>query len=96
MSDISLFGKIDINQQTIISGAWNLNTRDFILINHMILLFKRYIYLRRRDRHGPNITDLKLFIKNINKQRHLFTIRNGRNYCLSYRTVSLMARVNGV
>ena len=65
MSDISLFGKIDINPQTIIFGAWNLNTPDFILINHMILLFKRYIYLRRQDRHGPNISGLKSFIKNI-------------------------------
>ena len=65
VSDISLFVKIDINPQTIIFGAWDLNTPDFILINHMILLFKRYIYLRRQDRHCPNITGLKSFIKNI-------------------------------
>ena len=65
MSDISLFGKIDTDPQTIIFGVWNLNTPDFILINHMILLFKRRIYLRRQDRHGPNITGLKSFIKNI-------------------------------
>ena len=65
VSDIFLFGKIDIDPQTIIFGAWNLNTPDFILFNHMILLFKRYIYLRRQDRHGPNITGLKSFIKNI-------------------------------
>ena len=65
VSDISPFGKIDIDPQTIIYGAWNLNMPDFILINHMILLFKRYIYLRRQDKHGPNITGLKSFIKNI-------------------------------
>ena len=65
VSDISLFDKIDIDPQTIIFGAWNLNTSDFILINHMILLFKRSIYLRRQDRHGPNITSLKSFVKNI-------------------------------
>ena len=63
MSDISLFGKIDIDPQTIIFGAWNLNTPDFFLIDHMILLFKRYVYLRRQDRHGPN--GLKSFIKHI-------------------------------
>ena len=28
VSDISLFGKIDIDPQTIIFGAWNLNTSD--------------------------------------------------------------------
>ena len=97
VSDISLFGKIDIDPQTIIFGAWNLNTPDFILINHMILLFKRYIYLGRHDRHGPNITGLKSFIKNIgtverwiasDKEKLSFTTRNGRSYCLSYRTVS--------
>ena len=64
MSNI-FFGKIHIDPQTIIIGAWNLKMPDFILINHMILLFKRYIYLRRQDRHGPNITGLKLFIKNV-------------------------------
>ena len=46
-------------------SAWNINMPDFILINHIILLFKRYIYLRRQDRHGPNIIGLKSFIKNI-------------------------------
>ena len=64
VSDISLFGTLDIDPPTIF-GAWNLNTPDFIPINHMILLFKRYICLRRQDRHGPNITGLKSFIKNI-------------------------------
>ena len=65
VSDIFHFGKIDIDPQIIIFGAWNLKTPDFILINHMILLFKRYIYLRRQDRRVPNITGLKSFIKNI-------------------------------
>ena len=65
ISDISLFDNIDIDPQTIIFGAWNINTPDFILINHMILLFKRYIYRRRQDRHGPNIIGFKLFIKKL-------------------------------
>ena len=74
VSDIFLLGKIDIDPKTIIFGAWrNLNTPDFIPINHMILLFKRYIYLRRQDRHGPNITGLKSFIKNIDVMLHVFT-----------------------
>ena len=65
LSDIFLFGKRGIDPQKIIFGAWNLDMPDFILNNHMILLFKRYIYLRRQDRHGPNITRLKSFIINI-------------------------------
>ena len=65
VSDISIFGRINIDPQTIIFGAWNLNMLDVILINHTILSFRRYMYLRRQDRHGPNITGLKAFIKNI-------------------------------
>ena len=92
VSDISLFGKTDIDPPTIIFGAWNLNMPDFILINHVILLSKRYIYLKRQDRHDPNITGLKSFIKNIetverqiaSNKNYLFTTKNGRSYCLSY------------
>ena len=65
VSDIPLSGKTDICPQTFIFGAWNINTPDVIPINHMILLFKRYIYLRRQDRYGPNITSLKSFMKSI-------------------------------
>ena len=38
---------------------------DFIPNNHMTLSFERYIYLRRQDGHGPNITGLKSFIRSI-------------------------------
>ena len=65
MSGISLFGKIDIDPQIIIFEAWNLSTPDFILTDHMILLFRRYIYLRRQGRPGLNITGLKSFMKHI-------------------------------
>ena len=70
VSDIFLYGKIDIDPQTIISGAWNLKTTDFIPIDHMILLFKRYIYLRRQDRYVPKISGVKSFIKNIETVDH--------------------------
>ena len=104
MSDISLFGKTDIDPQTIIFGAWNLNMPDFILINHMILLFKRYIYLRRQDRHGPNITGLKSFIKNIetverriasDKEKLSFHYKKWEKL-LPFLQNNPIARVNGV
>ena len=97
VSGISLFGKIDIDPQIIIFEAWNLSTPDFILIDHMILLFRRYIYLRRQDRPGLNITGLKSFIKHIetverqiasDKEKLSFYYKNARSYCLSYRTIS--------
>ena len=40
VSDISLFDNIDIDPQTIIFGAWNINTPGFILINHMIFCLR--------------------------------------------------------
>ena len=104
VSDIFHFGKIDIDPQIIIFGAWNLKTPDFILINHMILLFKRYIYLRRQDRHGPNITGLKSFIKNIetverpiasDKEKLSFHYKKWEKL-LPFLQNSPMARVNGV
>ena len=104
VSDIFHFGKIDIDPQIIIFGAWNLKTPDFILINHMILLFKRYIYLRRQDRRGPNITDLKSFIKNIgtverriasDKEKLSFHYKKWEKL-LPFLQNSPMARVNGV
>ena len=96
VSVISLFDNVDIGPQTIIFGTWNINTPDFILINHIIFLFKRYIYLRRQERHSLNIIGLKLFIKNIeiverlivyDKEKLSFHCKNG--YCLSKRTISL-------
>ena len=38
---ISLFDDIDLYPQTIILGAWDINTPDFLLINQIILSFKR-------------------------------------------------------
>ena len=93
MPDISLFDNTDIDPQTIIFGVWNINTVDFILINHRILLFEIYIYLRRQDTHGSNIIGLRSFIKNIetvenpiasDKEKLSFHYKNGRSYCLSY------------
>ena len=70
----------------------------------MILLFKRYIYLRRQDRRGPNITGLKSFIKNIetverriasDKEKLSFHYKKWEKL-LPFLQNSPMARVNGV
>ena len=41
--------------------------QDQVIVNHMILLFKRYIYLKRGDKTAPNLTGLKAYIKGIKK-----------------------------
>ena len=37
------------------------------IVNHLILLFKHYIYLKKGDKTAPNLTGLKAFIKCIEK-----------------------------
>ena len=44
--------------------------QDLTLVNHLILIFKRYIYLKRKD--GLNFHGLKDHIKSIeNIERHI-------------------------
>ena len=65
LAGISLLENINLEPQAIILGIWDTNNDDFALINHILLLFKRYIYLKRAERLGPNINGMKSFIKSI-------------------------------
>ena len=59
-----------MDPQTIILGAWNAKTPDFVIINHIILLFKRHIYPKRQNNHCINIFGIKNFIKHIERIEH--------------------------
>ena len=70
----------------------------------MTLSFERYIYLRRQDGHGPNITGLKSFIRSIetverrvasDKEKLSFHYKKWEKL-LSFLQNNLMARINGV
>ena len=54
-----------LEPQMIILGIWNDDKPDKILINHMILLFKRYIYLKKEDQNGLSLRGLTAFFKMI-------------------------------
>ena len=56
--------------KTIILEAWNAKTPDFVIINHIILLFKRYIYLKRQDNYSIHIFGIKSFVKHIKRIEH--------------------------
>ena len=47
-----------LGPQLIILGIWDDNKPDNILINHMILLFKHYIYLKKEDQNGSSLHGL--------------------------------------
>ena len=47
-------------------------------MNHLILTFKRYIYLKKNDRNKRNIFSLRAFTKNIESiERHIAS-QNGK------------------
>ena len=50
-----------LEPQIIVLGIWDDNKLDKILINHMILLFKRYIYLKKEDQNGLSLLGLTAF-----------------------------------
>ena len=53
-----------LEPQLIILGIWDDDKPVNILINHMILLFKRYIYLKKEDQNGLSLHYLTAFLKN--------------------------------
>ena len=59
-----------MDPQTIILGAWNTKTPDFVIINHIILLFKRYMNLKRENNCCINIFGIKNFIKHTERIEH--------------------------
>ena len=60
-----------------ILGLWNCQSPDFIFINHIILIFKRFIYLKKHEHH-ININGLKVFIKNIEKVEQKIASQKGK------------------
>ena len=55
----------NLEPQTTILGLWNEPMQDLILINHVILMFKRYIYLKKKETTGPTFFGLKVHIKSM-------------------------------
>ena len=53
----------NLEPQTAILGLWNEPIQDLTLINHIILMFKRYIYLKKKETIGPTFFGLKVYIK---------------------------------
>ena len=50
-----------------ILGKWNLNTKENVLINHIVLLFKRFIFDNRSNRHKIHILALLNYFKTVEK-----------------------------
>ena len=46
-------------------AIWQERSHDFALKNHLLLMFKHYIYLNKDHKNGLSISALKAFIKSI-------------------------------
>ena len=57
----------DLDPQYCILGMYREELQDQVIVNHLILLFKRYIYLKKGYKTAPNLMGLKAFIKCIEK-----------------------------
>ena len=55
----------NLEPQTAILSLWNEPMQDLTLINYVILMFKRYIYLKKKETTGPTFFGLKAYIKNM-------------------------------
>ena len=54
-----------LESKTVITGLWNEKISNYILINHIILIFKHYIFLKRKEGKHISFDGLKAFIKNV-------------------------------
>ena len=52
-----------LEPKTVILGLPSETTSNYILINHIILLFKRFIFVKRKERKYIGFNGLKAFIK---------------------------------
>ena len=48
-------------------GKWNLNKNEKVLINHIVLLFKRFIFDNRGNRHKIHILALLNYFRAVEK-----------------------------
>ena len=54
-----------LEPKTVILGLLSETTSNYILINHIILLFKRFVFAKRKERKHIGFNGLKAFIKNV-------------------------------
>ena len=51
----------------VILGVWNIENENNVLLDHVVLLFKYFIYKNRTNKHAINIHALKNYIKFLQK-----------------------------
>ena len=78
LSDLDIKLPLPLEPQFLILGIWNEKLENSSLVNHLILIFKRYIYLKKIDGNNRNIFSLRAFIKNIKSKESRIASQNGK------------------
>ena len=78
LSDLDIKLPLPLEPQFLILGIWNEKLENSSLVNHLILIFKRYIYLKKNDGNNRNIFSLRAFIKNIESIECHIASQNGK------------------
>ena len=85
-----------MDPETIILEAWNEKTQDFVIINHIILLFKHSIYLKRQENHCINIFGIKDLIKHIERiEEHQTAFNRDKLYTHYKKWAQLLPTLQG-
>ena len=66
--------------QTALLGLWNEPMQDLTLINHVILMFKCYIYLKKKETTGPSFFGLNACIKNMETTERKIASQREKNW----------------
>ena len=64
-----------LEPKTVTLGLPSETTSNYILLNHIILLFKCFIFLKRKEKKHIGFNGLKAFIKNVEKTENQIASR---------------------
>ena len=76
---------LNLVPQVVILGVWDEKMQDLTLVNHLILIFKCYIYLKRKDdlnfygwkAYIKSIENIELYISPHKDKNKIITIKKG-------------------
>ena len=70
LSDLDIKLPSPLEPQLLSLCIWNEKLQDSSLVNHLILIFKRYIYLKKNDGNKRNIFSPRTIIKYMESVEH--------------------------
>ena len=70
-----------MNPENMLLGICQERSHDSVLKNHLLLMFKGYIYLNKDNKNGLSISGLKAFIKSIENTEQYIAQERDKSEC---------------